>query len=685
MSNSSARSSEVLPQLQLLLQQKESVQIFCGCSTSSADVSDVTTWANPSSVTKTYGGLTVAPAYSPDGSKVCIVPAGSAVIRVCDSETNDVVRELACPDVVTMDFSPLGSFLVTWSRPTASTTSGNLRVWDMKTGEVVIQFMQKVQKKNLIQWTHNEHVCMRIVSNEIHVLDGHAPAAGIKCKLFVKHVSIFSVACPSAGSNYCDVACFIPSQSGNPSHIALHRVVNTAMHPDEAVVSWWPEGGAADAVRPLSDAVVSRSSMFNASDATLQWNAPLNNVCLVQVMSDVDSSGSSYYGNTGAYLLASPAPAPAHKGPATVSMASRTPADIAATVSEEIALQVPQSKAGPVYTISWSPTGRYFILVGGTMPCNSTLHDMKGKALYEFGTAHRNTVVWSPHGRFFVIAGLGNLAGEVDFYELQIDAKNNKEKVKRLGKADGHCAVQVGWSPDSRYFMVATLAPRMNVDNGFKIFKYNGTQVYAYECNNTENKSAYHCCWRPARTGVYPNRSRSPQAAGAGDEVVAAGAKSEVAAAKPAPYRPPRSTGSLSNLLNRDSAPPTAAGKIQTPVPAGSTVFKPAPYKPPVRSIPGMAAKSTGPVAVAAPKVKAPKAAAKSITPVAAVPPAPVAATAVDSAEEREKRAKNLKKKLRQIEELEAKQRNGAVLTDEQLQKLSVKASVEEELIKLKL
>jgi Eukaryotic translation initiation factor eIF2A len=25
-----------------------------------------------------------------------------------------------------------------------------------------------------------------------------------------------------------------------------------------------------------------------------------------------------------------------------------------------------------------------------------------------------------------------------------------------------------------RYFMTATLAPRMNVDNGFKIFKYNG-------------------------------------------------------------------------------------------------------------------------------------------------------------------------------------------------------------------
>lgn len=27
---------------------------------------------------------------------------------------------------------------------------------------------------------------------------------------------------------------------------------------------------------------------------------------------------------------------------------------------------------------------------------------------------------------------------------------------------------------NSRYFMTAVLAPRMNVDNGIKIFKYNG-------------------------------------------------------------------------------------------------------------------------------------------------------------------------------------------------------------------
>ena len=46
--------------------------------------------------------------------------------------------------------------------------------------------------------------------------------------------------------------------------------------------------------------------------------------------------------------------------------------------------------------------------------------------------------------------------------------------VMTIGSNVSHCSTVFEWSPDSRYFMTATLAPRMNVDNGFKIFKYNG-------------------------------------------------------------------------------------------------------------------------------------------------------------------------------------------------------------------
>jgi translation initiation factor 2A len=81
-----------------------------------------------------------------------------------------------------------------------------------------------------------------------------------------------------------------------------------------------------------------------------------------------------------------------------------------------------------------------------------------------------------------ICTGFGNLAGEMDFWDMA--------KLRKLGSNAAHTAVEFGWSPDGRYFMTATCAPRMNVrthpvvnqaltllfqmDNGVKVFKYNG-------------------------------------------------------------------------------------------------------------------------------------------------------------------------------------------------------------------
>lgn len=42
-------------------------------------------------------------------------------------------------------FSPLGSFLVTWERP--SHPEGNLIVWEVKTGRIVARYSQKTYSK----------------------------------------------------------------------------------------------------------------------------------------------------------------------------------------------------------------------------------------------------------------------------------------------------------------------------------------------------------------------------------------------------------------------------------------------------------------------------------------------------------------------------------------------------------
>jgi len=54
----------------------------------------------------------------------------------------------------------------------------------------------------------------------------------------------------------------------------------------------------------------------------------------------------------------------------------------------------------------------------GHMPAKATLFNDSVESIFEFGNAHRNTVSWSPHGRFLCLAGFGNLAGDLDFYDV---------------------------------------------------------------------------------------------------------------------------------------------------------------------------------------------------------------------------------------------------------------------------
>ncbi|CAN0252943.1 unnamed protein product, partial [Ectocarpus sp. 13 AM-2016] len=122
----------------------------------------------------------------------------------------------------------------------------------------------------------------------------------------------------------------------------------------------------------------------------------------------------------------------------------------------------------------------------------------QGEPTFEFGSAHRNTISWSPHGRFLLLAGLGNLAGEMDFWDV------NRKKV--MGSTSSHCAVAYGWSPDSRWFLTATCAPRMNVDNDVKVFRYDGSGPVVKK----EVEVLWDAVWQPAAQGVYPDRPASP-------------------------------------------------------------------------------------------------------------------------------------------------------------------------------
>lgn len=166
----------------------------------------------------------------------------------------------------------------------------------------------------------------------------------------------------------------------------------------------------------------------------------------------------------------------------------------------------------------------------------------------------------------FCLAGFGNLRGDMDFWE--------RNKLKKMGSATSNSATTFAWSPDSRYFATATTFPRLRVDNGFKIFRYDG----AGPIHQEERGELYGFTFRPAAQDTYPNRPQSPcrkdDEANAGPSFTITNASS-----KPQASRPPNSTGALAAMMRKEEGGPKkldrnkyAAPGCNTPANGGATL-----------------------------------------------------------------------------------------------------------------
>lgn len=229
-----------------------------------------------------------------------------------------------------------------------------------------------------------------------------------------------------------------------------------------------------------------------------------------------------------------------------------------------------------------------------------------------------------------------------------------------------HCSVAYGWSADSRNFMTASLAPRMNVDNNVKVFKYNGYGPIA----NFSFERAYDATWRPMKSGIFPNRGPSPKRGDSKDAPVSAAVPAKPAAA---PYRPPSARGgSTSNFMQREAAP---VGKVKGGTAGAPTSSGIRTGSAPARKIPGMpppAAPATGIVNNRVNDILRLQlnctASKKSTSSSSNSGSSNSSSTAVT--EDKAKRVKNLNKKLKQIEEIKEKQKSGQELNADQVKSL---------------
>ncbi|KAK8585466.1 hypothetical protein V6N13_050445 [Hibiscus sabdariffa] len=109
------------------------------------------------------------------------------------------------------------------------------------------------------------------------------------------------------------------------------------------------------------------------------------------------------------------------------------------------------------------------------MPANATIFDKKCKRLLELGSGPYNTVRRNPKGKCILLVEFGIWVVPMDFqfpafvmqliFSFMLQAFWDVVDKKQLGTTRAECSVTSEWSADGRYFMTATTAPRLQVDN----------------------------------------------------------------------------------------------------------------------------------------------------------------------------------------------------------------------------
>ena len=150
------------------------------------------------------------------------IPPSPLLIRhrvtVVDASVGHVITSLPAENVYELGFSPLGTFIITWQRPSKDEKGDavkNLKVWRVVEGEaggedehnVVGRFVQKSQTGWNLQYTYDERYCARVVTNEVQFYES-ADLGTVWNKLRVEGVTDFAV---SPGKNH-SIAVFVPER-----------------------------------------------------------------------------------------------------------------------------------------------------------------------------------------------------------------------------------------------------------------------------------------------------------------------------------------------------------------------------------------------------------------------------------------------------------------------------------------
>jgi len=454
--------------------------------------------------------------YSPDGRWIAITDKDG--VDIVGAECAEPARvRVDQPGVTAAAFSPRGTFLLTWHRKKED--EANLQLWRVSDGALRAFWHLKSNPAELwppIRWCSDESIAVRAGSDELHVYDGAFSSTTITHRLPLTGVHQAWVS-PATADGGCLIVGFAPRSKSKPA----------------ACVSW--------AYPRVAEPAMARS--LQADSARVEFSAD-GGYALLEL--STSASADSYYGDSRLFLA---------------SRDGRLNAAIA------------HPKEGPVHDFAWSPKSDVFVVIGGKSPPVAALYTKTGALSHNFGAAAFNTVRFAPNGKVVLLAGFGNMSGNMAFIDVA--------KRAALGPTSNcQCVVNADWSPDSRWLLTGTTRPRLQVDNGYRIWDYRGRCVV-----HKPFDQLFTVVWRPVPPSSYTEWlagwEKASTGAGEVDGAPGSSGGSATVASPPRPagvYRPPGARGLpgggvVSSLMSErysgvDEASPPSSGVLNGGLPS---------------------------------------------------------------------------------------------------------------------
>ncbi|XP_065644550.1 eukaryotic translation initiation factor 2A isoform X2 [Hydra vulgaris] len=400
-------------------------------------------------------------------------------LKVISMDNGEIVFSVPKQKTTEIVFSPNNTYIACWepfyTSPKNPDGSPNYDIYNIKTGALMRSVIYKNQSGWAPSWTSDEKLNGRCVNNEVQFFSGDDFYTSAT-KLYLPNVFGFTFS-PSPSLPYM-VAAHAVGKKGSPSFVRLFE---------------YPKLG--------DNQAVANKSFFKADKVEMIWNKK-GSALLIMVSAEVDTTGSSYYGETSLHFMST-------KGESSL---------------------VPFDKRGPVYSVDWNPNSTMFCVVFGFMPAKATLFNTKCEPIFDFGTGPRNICKFNFHGNILCLAGFGNLNGAMEMW--------NVDGRKIISKPQARDTTYFEWCPDGQHFITSTLSPRLRVSNGYKIWHFSGKMIHS-----VDSKELYQTTWQPYPDGSFP----APKLSGV---VVQAEVKKEV-------YRPPSARDTpVKKLLLHDEEPP---------------------------------------------------------------------------------------------------------------------------------